>query len=185
MTPEQASVLNAEVEAATSQAETLTAGMSAEDLMRAPAGGGWGVGESLQHLILTSAAMLPLAETAIAELEANGLKASGPTGLGFVGWLLVKTLEPPARMKTKTGKPFEPVAVANPGELVARLREENTKLAALIKRASGLATHKTRIVSPFNASAKYNVYAGFRIMLAHTRRHLWQAGQVKAGAPRT
>ena len=180
MTPDQANDLKAELESATKQAEGLTAGMSAEDLMRPPAGGGWSVGENLQHLLLTSAAMLPLAEAAIKEVEATGARATGPTGLGMMGWLLAKTLEPPARMKTRTGQAFEPVAVAHPEELLPQLLEEHAKLATLVDRASGLATQKTRIVSPFNANVKYNLYAAFRIMLAHTRRHLWQAEQVKA-----
>lgn len=174
--------LKSELQAVSRQGEALTAGLDAAGLMRRPSGGGWSVAENLQHLILTADAMLPLAGAAILELERAGDKAGGPSGLGFVGWLLVKILEPPARMKAKTSKPFELVSVDDPLALIGRLQDANARLEALISRSTGLATGTRKVVSPFNAKAKYNVYAALRIMLAHTRRHLWQAEQVKANA---
>ena len=149
--------------------------------MRRPGSGAWSVGENLQHLILTADAMLPLAESALAQLEREQKKASKPAGLGFVGWLLFKSLEPPARMKIKTTKPFEPVEVREPLTLLDRLSAADAKLKTLIDRASGLDTASVKVTSPFNEKAKYNLYAAFRIMLAHERRHLWSAERAKNG----
>ncbi len=181
MTPEQARDLKAQVEAISKQAQALTAGMDATALMKRPARGGWSVAENLQHLILTADVMLPLAETAISELERAGTRASGPSGLGVMGWLLVKSLEPPPRMKSKTTKPFVPAAISDPLTLLDRFQEANTRLDRLIARATGLPTTSVKVVSPFNARVKYNLYAALRIVLVHERRHLFQAGQVKAG----
>ena len=181
MTPEQARDLRGEVEAASKQAQALFAGLDAVALTKRPAEGGWSVAEIVQHLILTADAMLPLVEAAVSEAERTGQKAAGSTGLGFIGWLLVKSLEPPARLKTKTIKPFEPVSVTDPLNLVDRFVASNAMLIHVIDRATGLATNRVKVVSPFNAKVKYNVYAAFRIMLAHGRRHLSQAEQAKAG----
>jgi hypothetical protein len=181
MTPEQARDLKAEVAAVSKQALALTSGLDASALLESPAGGGWSVAENLQHLLLTADAMLPWAETALVELERGGRKAAGPSGLGLIGWLLIKALEPPPKMKVKTTKPFEPASVGDPSTLVTRLQEANSKLDALITRANGLATATVKVVSPFNANVKYNLYAAFRILLSHARRHLWQAEQAKAG----
>ncbi len=182
MTPEQARALKAEVEAVSKGARTLTAGMDAASLMKRPAGGGWGVAENLEHLILTAGAMLPLVERAIEELERSGKKAARPSGLGLMGWLLAKSLEPPPRLKTRTTKPFEPVSVSDPLTLTDRFIETNAKLDALISRATGLATSSAKVASPFNENVKYNAYAALRIVLVHARRHLWQAGVAKAGS---
>ena len=181
MTPEQARALKAEVEAVSKEARALTAGMDAAALLKTPASGGWGVAENLQHLILTAGAMLPLVERAIEELERSGKKATRASGLGLMGWMLVKALEPPPRMKSKTTKPFEPVAVSDPLTLTDRFIEMNGRLEALIARASGLATGTVKVASPFNEKVKYNVYAALRIVLVHARRHLWQAREAKAG----
>ncbi len=186
MTPEQARALAAEAEGVSKDARALTAGMDAAALMQRPAGGGWSVAENLQHLILTGQAMIPLAERAVEELERSGKKTTRASGLGLMGWLLVKSLEPPPRMKTKTTKPFEPVAVGDPLTVTERFVETNAKLDALISRATGLATTTVKVASPFNDKVKYNAYAALRIVLVHARRHLWQAreakGRVSGGA---
>ena len=181
MTPEQARALQAEVSAVSSDARALTAGMDTAFLMKKPAGGGWGVAENLQHLILTAEAMLPLAERATEELERDARRAARPSGLGIMGFLLIKAREPPPRMKSRTTKAFEPVAVSDPLTLTDRFIETNTRLDALIGRASGLATGTVKVASPFNARVKYNLYAALRIVLVHARRHLWQARAAKTG----
>ena len=181
MTPDQARGLRAELEAVSKQSRALVFGLSPTALAKRPPSGGWSVAENLQHLLLTADAMLPLADAAVAELEAESRKAKNPSGVGLLGWLLLKALEPPARMKSKTAKPFEPLSIGDPLTLLARLETANQKLDRLIARAEGLATSTVKVVSPFNAKVTYNLYAAYRIMLCHTRRHLWQAEQVKIG----
>jgi hypothetical protein len=182
MTPEQARDLKAEVEAISRAGRTLTAGMDASALMKRPSSGGWSVAENLQHLILTGQVMVPLAERAIEELERAGNRTARASGLGLMGWLLVKSLEPPPRMKTKTTKPFDPVSVDDPLSLTDRFIETNAKVDTLISRATGLATSSVKVASPFNQKVKYNVYAALRIVLVHARRHLWQARAAKEAA---
>ena len=130
MTPEQARALKTEVEAVSKEARALTAGMDAAALLKTPARGGWGVAENLQHLILTAGAMLPLVEHAIEELERSGRKTSRATGQGLLGWMMVKALETPPRMMSKTTKPFEPVSVSDPLTLIDRFIEVNGRLEA-------------------------------------------------------
>lgn len=160
----------------------MTAGMDVPALLRRPEKGRWGAAENLQHLILTAEGMLPPIERAIEELESSGRKASQPSGLGLMGWLLVKSLEPPPRMKSRTTKPFEPVSIGDPLTLTDRFMRTNARAAALVARASGLATTTVKVVSPFNDKVSYNVYAALRILLVHARRHLWQAREAKASA---
>ncbi len=180
MTPDQARDLKAELEVVSKEAQAVAEGIDPTRMTKRPASGGWSVAEILQHLILTADAMLPLIEGALAQLEREGRKSTAEAGLGVMGWLLVKALEPPPRMKSKTSKPFEPVAVGDPQTLASRLLETNAGLAAAIDRATGLATNTVKIASPFNASVRYNVYAALRITLVHARRHLWQAREARA-----
>lgn len=182
MTHEQARGLSAELAAVSKQARALVSGLNSAALTERPPNGGWSVAENLQHLLLTADAMLPRAATAVARLEAESRKAKTPSGVGLMGWLLLKALEPPARMKSKTAQPFEPLSVGDPSTLLERLEAANQQLGRLIVRADGLAASTVKVVSPFNAKVTYNLYAAFRIMLCHSRRHLWQAEQVKIGA---
>lgn len=182
MTPDQARDLKAELEVVSREARSVVAGLESAALTKRPADGGWSVAEILQHLILTADAMLPLIEGALAQLQREGRKSTATSGLGLMGWLLVKALEPPPRMKSKTSKPFEPVTFGDPLTLAGQLIERNARLGAAIDRAQGLATTAAKIASPFNASVKYNVYAALRITLVHARRHLWQARALRQNA---
>lgn len=177
MTAEQANSLLIEIDAVLSEARGLVQRKHAQLTVR-QATGGWSVGENIQHLIQTADAMLPLMETGIRELETNGKKATGKTGLGFMGWLLVKMIEPPSRFKVPTTAPFEPLHVPPAAQLLERFDACHERLRALVERAKGRATSTVTVVSPFNAQAKYNLYAAMRIMLAHDRRHLAQAARV-------
>ena len=128
--------------------------------------------------------MEPLIETAIADLQHDSKTATKPSGLGFMGWMLIKALEPPRRMKSKTAPPFEPLVVGDPLTLMHRLQEANDRFESLVTKATGLATTKATVTSPFNAKVKYNVYAAFRIAVTHLRRHLEQAKEAKAPSER-
>lgn len=180
MTPEQASDLRAEVDLVSRETLALVTGMDEATLVRRPASGGWSVAEILQHLILTAEAMQPRVEVAISGLERAGRRSAARSGLGVMGWLLVKALEPPPRMKSRTSAPFEPLDLRDPQALAGCLIESNARLAVMIARATGLATTAASIASPFDARVKYNVYAALRITLVHARRHLWQAREAKA-----
>lgn len=179
MTPGQARELSAEAQAVSKRARDLAAGMDATTLLRRPPVGGWSVAENVQHLILTAGAMLPLAEGAVVELERRGAKTHAPSSLGLMGFLLVKSMEPPSRMKSKTTPSFEPASVGDASTLFDRFQATIQTLESVVARATGLPTAKVKVASPFNPRIKYNLYAALRIVLAHTRRHLWQAEEVK------
>ncbi len=65
------------------------------------------------------------------------------------------------------------------GETLERFDYLQQELQVRIDRSAGLALDRLRLVSPFDARVKYNLYATFCIIAAHQRRHLWQAEQVK------
>jgi len=54
------------------------------------------------------------------------------------------------------------------------------ELLVRIDRAQGLPLERLRVVSPFNARVKYNLYSALKLIPVHQRRHLWQAEQVRA-----
>src|SRR5262245_45875990 len=111
MNPEQSLALVAEIEETSARAKKLVASMDATTLAKRPVLGSWSAAESLQHLVISSLAMRPLVDTELARLEKDNLRSDAATGLGFMGWMLVKMLEPPARFKTKTPAQFVPVEI--------------------------------------------------------------------------
>ena len=98
----------------------------------------------------------------------------------MIGWALQRFLEPPYKMKTKTPPAFVPVQVDPMSETLERFDYLQQEVQVRIDRSAGLAVDRLRIVSPFEARMKYNLYAAFSLIAAHQRRHLWQAEQVKS-----
>ena len=174
--------LRREVEEASERARQLVAGLSDDQLRRRPQPGRWSVAECIAHLSMSAKVNLPRLDAALAEARERNLRGDGPFHMDFVGGLLKWSLEPPYRMKVKTTAPFEPSDIGPVAQVLPRFLESQAELLARLERAAGLALDQVKITSAFNPKVRYNAFAAFHIMLAHVRRHLWQAEQVKAGA---
>jgi hypothetical protein len=121
---------------------------------------------------------MPLLDDAIRRGRERDLNARGPYRLGFAGWALLKFLEPPYKMKSKTTPSFEPVHVEPMDQTLERFDYLQQELQARVDRASGLALERLKLRSPFSSHVKYNLYAAFCLIASHQRRHLWQAEQI-------
>jgi hypothetical protein len=164
-----------ELRGASERLRRLTGAVPEEAWTRRPEPGRWSPAECVAHLNLTSAAYLPLLEEAIEE----GRRLPGAGERRYrrdpIGWLLWKTMGPPARMRVKTTAPFIPEAVATREELTADFERLQAEQLACVEAADGLPLDRIRIRSPFDPRMRYNLYAALTILPRHQHRHLWQA----------
>lgn len=144
----------------------------------------WSVAECVAHLNLTSEAMLPGMARAADAARALGDTAPARLRHSPLGWLLWRSLGPPVRFRTTTPAAFVPQGVAPGEELVAEFERLQEMLMTQLRAVDGLPIHRVRLVSPFNARVRYNLYSCFAIVARHQHRHLWQAEQVRALGPR-
>lgn len=140
----------------------------------------WSPAECVVHLNLTGAAYATILQAAIT--SAPRPPAPGPRPRHFRrdlwGWILWRTMPPPVRFRVKTVARFIPESVAPKDQLVAEFeRWQGVQLAALAA-ADGLPLEEIRVVSPFSARVRYNLYSCFSLLPPHQHRHLWQAEQV-------
>jgi DinB superfamily len=145
-----------------------------------PGFGRWSIAECLIHLNITSERFIPIVDDAIREGREMGVRATAPLRRDLLGWLLAKWLEPPYRMRSKTTAAFVPVRIEPMADVLERFDYLQGELLVRLDRAQGLPLERLRVVSPFNAKVKYNLYSAFRLIPVHQRRHLWQAEQVRA-----
>lgn len=163
------------------RAHALADPLDQEGWARRPAPGEWSVGECLIHLNLTSRALLPLIRDAITRGREQRLLGNGPYRRDFVGWLLSHVIEPPVRLRTKTTAPFVPRDLEPKASVLDAFDHLQGELIGCLGEASGLDLGRLRIVSPFDARIKYNLYSCLRIIPAHQRLHLAQAEEVIRG----
>ena len=134
----------------------------------------WSVAECVAHLNLTSAAYDEILKGAITKHQRPTTPFTGRYRRDFWGWLLWKSQPPPVRVKTKTIAAFIPQSTAPVPHFEKWQEAQLTRLA----EADGLPLNEIKIVSPFNARLRYNLYSYFSILPAHQHRHLWQGEQV-------
>lgn len=177
---EQLSRLDAEFATVGENAARLLGRLSEAEAKRRPVSGGWSPGECVGHLTLTTERFLPLLDAALAKSGRLESERKPRYRSSFLAWLLAKSLEPPARVRFKTTPPFVPGTEESLTGIRNAFAKSQDALRARLKTADGRDLNRAMVQSPFNAKLSYNVYAGFRILAAHQRRHLWQAERAVA-----
>jgi DinB superfamily len=167
--------VEAELDDATKRAWQLVKSTDPRVFTVRPTPGSWSAAECLAHLSISSEQFLPVLKTAIAEGKAKGLTSTKKPSMDMIGRVLRWFLEPPIRSRVKTAAPFVPKSVRAKAEAFGEFSSLQSKLLDLLHDADGLDLKKIKLTSPFDRRVKYNLYSAFEILVAHQRRHLWQA----------
>lgn len=168
------------------RARALTADIGQEQLWERPSPEAWSIGECLAHLNVTGQLYLKSMEPAVATGWAEGKVGTGPFHYGLLFRLFLWYEEPPPRKKlipVKLGN-AAPELFAPPAQPNENVANEFTtlqnELSALTEKADGLDLTRVTITSPAAKRFRMSLLEAFGGTLAHERRHLWQAEQVRA-----
>jgi hypothetical protein len=173
-----------ELNEATRRAWALIQSTDARHFTVRPHPSSWSAAECLSHLSISSESFLPVLRAAIDDARKRNLTSMKDPKMDLLGRVLRWFLEPPIRAKTKTTAPFVPRAVRAKADAFGEFASLQSKLTDLLNAARGLDLNRIKIISPFDKRVKYNVFSAFRIVVAHQRRHLWQAEQAVAALRR-
>ena len=156
----------------------LVAGLGPARFNWRPAADRWSIGQCIEHLNLTTERYVPTLRTAVDDARAKGLFRGGPYSLGlFERWFL-NGIEPPPRWRTRTRKAFIAAGDLDPTTTVQRAHALHEELASCMREAEGLNLQVIKVKSQFGP-ARFTLNGTFAILLAHERRHLWQAREVR------
>jgi hypothetical protein len=169
-----------ELNEATRRAWSLIQSTDARLFTVRPNPSSWSAAECISHLSISSESFLPVLRAALDDARKRKLTTTKNPKMDLLGRILRWFLEPPIRAKTKTTAPFVPRAVRAKADAFGEFASLQSKLSEMLNAARGLDLGKVKIVSPFDKRVKYNVFSAFRILVAHQRRHLWQAEQAVA-----
>ena len=171
-----------ELSEATHRAWTLVQSTDGRLFTVRPNASSWSAAECLSHLSISTELFLPTLEKALDDTRKRGLfvKKKGGLKMDLIGRVLRWFLEPPIRQRLKTTARFVPRSVRAKAEAFGEFAALQSKLAEQLAAARDLDLSRVKIVSPFDKRVRYNLYSAFRILVAHQRRHLWQAEQAVA-----
>lgn len=174
--------LEAQFAAICTDFQTLVASAGAEMCARPPAPGSWSAAECLQHLSLSADAYFPIWQQVIAAAGPRKGERNAPYRVDFWGCFLCWILEPPARIRSKTPAPFQPIDCGKVDEVFDRFLERQERILAALRRCRGRAIDQVKMASPIDSRIRYSIWSSFVVNAAHQRRHLWQAEQAIARA---
>lgn len=142
--------------------------------------GRWSIGECLSHLNITASLFLPKADEQMSRAREKGLLSHGPFRYGFIGNFIIRTTEPPVKLKVKNPKIFAPVPDQSMAQVSSEFLSLQDELIKRVEAANGIDLARVKLVSPVNKHLKFSLGQMFALTTAHERRHLWQAKQVLA-----
>ncbi len=166
-------------------ARELVSPLDTAQLNWAPAPEKWSVAECLDHLDVTARSYIGAIAPAIEEGHAAG-KLGGGAKYGFFERWFIRSLEPPPKRGFRApGKVAPRASTYDKDEVLERFVAGHEEIVGLLARADGLDLGKVKITSPLLSLLRFRLGAAFAILIAHGRRHLWQAREVvkSAGFP--
>lgn len=175
MTKQQADKLAGQLRGVSDQATKLAADFSPHELGAPPAAGAWSAADNLMHLTLSSQAFVPRMSKTLGKLADAGRRTDGPSRADWVGRLYAWALEPPVHFKARAPRPFVPPPGTAAGDALPAFLAEQDRVLTLVEQSRGLDLAARKVPSPVSRYIRYNVCSAFCILVAHQRRHLWQA----------
>ena len=172
-----------QLEAIRADARQLVAGLSDAEFNRRPAARRWSAAECLDHLNMVRK-VLPAIDRAITHAAARGLRSDGPFRYGWFARWMIRSFEPPPRRRFRNPTLLEPAhQPLAPDAVLREFLSLRDALTRRVQQADGLDLERAIVVSPVSRFFRMPLGGYFAFLLAHDRRHLWQARQaLGAGA---
>jgi hypothetical protein len=138
----------------------------------------WSIGQCLDHLTRTVLLYPAEIERMIVESRRRE-RTSRPYREGWFSRWMVSAMEPPPRMRIRTRRSVEPGTQLDRDTVVREFEAAFARLQALIVASDGVSLRHGRMRSPFAPVLRFTLGQVLAMNLGHTRRHLWQARQVR------
>lgn len=150
-----------------------------------PAPNRWSMAECFDHLNRAAALFVPTIEATIADARRRKLEAPGPFTHGLFERFFARANEPPPRFRARSPRKLAPAPNHSATTVLDAFMDWQKKVADCISRADGIDLVRAKAKSPILPLFTWSLGAMFAIMLAHERRHIWQAREVRntAGFP--
>lgn len=142
-----------------------------------PPGGGWGIGQLLEHLIIANDCYLGMLRPRIYARSAPHAEL----GTAFwepsiTGWILVAALR--SKRKLPSPRPFH--APATPREKVLdEFLVRQQQIMTFLRATAALDWTRLRMTSPLSRLVRMNLGDAFSIVTVHAQRHIKQMEKVR------
>ena len=170
------SLMNAVGDIATETRETFGR-LTPAQLNWKPSAERWSVAQCFDHLIASNKGYLPIIDSVLAGRKQT-LWESVPVLPGFMGKLLIKSLDPASTRKLKAPKNFQPAQSDVRESVVTDFVAQQATIVEKMKATQHLNLERVNITSPALGIVTYSLMDAYRVIAVHERRHFLQAKRV-------
>jgi hypothetical protein len=171
----------AQVERNQEHARRLVEGLDDEAFRWRPEPRRWSMAECFEHMDVSLGLYLPAIDGAVERAKAQSWRCSPtPPRPGFLAKWFVGLLEPPPKRRFRAFGPFVPQQVRPLADALPRFLRSRDELLQRLRDAEGLDLQRAKLRSPAVPLLRFSLAETFAIVIAHDRRHLWQAQQVRS-----
>lgn len=148
-----------------------------------PVGGrSWSIAQCVEHLTVTNSLYVTAIRQAVDAAKAERPSPSNAIRLSFFSRFFLWNMEPPPKVKLRAAAQIDHNPQRKRGELWLAYAHAEERMRRLMVESAGIDVNRTRFVNPLLRGIRFTVGTGFLIVLAHNRRHLWQAQRVRQSA---
>jgi hypothetical protein len=172
-----------QLEAIKAEGRAVAAGLTEAQFNWHPGPARWSIADCLQHLNIGVSKTLPAFDRAIAQGRSKGQSAPGPFRYGWFSRWMIGSMEPPPKWRMTAPRIFRvPTGTTyRIADVLPEFLAVRDQLAQRVRQADGLDLGKIRAISPVSSLLRLPLGAYFAFIIAHDRRHVWQARQVRNG----
>jgi hypothetical protein len=138
----------------------------------------WSVAQCFEHLLTANRLMLQAAKAALNHDRARTVWERLPVMPGVLGRMLIRSQSPTAARKFTAPPKAQPATSDIPADVIQRFIEQHREAVAWVQALDERDAASSIMTSPFVKVITYSVLDGWRLMLAHDRRHFEQARRV-------
>jgi len=166
-----------DVEALTGLAEKNAGELTEEQLNWKPDKKAWGVGQCIEHLVITGTLYNERIAAAIKPAQQKGERKPGSWRPSVAGKLLIGAVRPGSR-KVPAAKVFKSGPAPRPN-VVGAFVDVQKDLRRLMNESREIDLSKTKLTSPASRLIRLNLGDAFTVLVVHAERHIQQAIRVR------
>lgn len=171
--------LNQEIDEITRGFNELTVGLSEDQLNTKPSPQVWSLAQIMDHIIVINKTYEPILKGLHQGTYKPPFLSKLPFLVRFFGNVVLDSVKPDQKRKTKTFPLWEPSYSHIPKEIIEDFNAHQESLKSWMKEAQPLIEKGVVIHSPANKIIVYSLAKAFEIIVTHEKRHLKQAQALK------
>jgi hypothetical protein len=160
------------------ETQSTFGGLTVRQLNWRPDATRWSVGQCFEHLLLANRLMFQAADDALKGTAPRTVWQRLPVLPGVLGRMLVRSQAPTTTRRFTAGPQSQPATSDIAADIVQRFVEQDRDAVARVQALDERVAAQTIMTSPFIKVITYSVLDGWRLVVAHDRRHFEQAGRV-------